>query len=155
MNADAVVSGVRAVATRVEAALRAGELALVLGGDCTVGVGTVAGAVAAGAEPRLVYLDLHADLNTPSSVPDGALDWTGLAHLLSDTVPELPRQEIPDARSPSMAAYSRGEQSGAGRGGARGPLHRRVPGARLGRTRRRCGALTHGRNGLREPPRAP
>jgi len=83
MNADAVVSGVRAVATRVEAALRAGELALVLGGDCTVGVGTVAGAVAAGAEPRLVYLDLHADLNTPSSVPDGALDWTGLAHLLA------------------------------------------------------------------------
>ncbi len=82
MNADAVVRGVREVAERVEAALRGGELALVLGGDCTVGVGTVAGAVAAGAEPRLVYLDLHADLNTPSSVPDGALDWTGVAHLL-------------------------------------------------------------------------
>jgi arginase len=82
MNAGAVVDGVRAVAARVEAAVRAGELALVLGGDCTVGVGTVAGAVAAGAEPRLIYLDLHPDLNTPGSVPDGALDWMGVAHML-------------------------------------------------------------------------
>jgi arginase len=82
MNAAAVVDAVRAVAARVEEALGAGELPLVLGGDCTVGVGTVAGAVAAGAEPRVVYLDLHADLNTPASVPDGALDWTGVAHML-------------------------------------------------------------------------
>ena len=82
MNVDAVVRGVQEVAARVEAAVRDGELALVLGGDCTVGVGTVSGAVAARAEPRLVYLDLHADLNTPTSVPDGALDWTGVAHML-------------------------------------------------------------------------
>ena len=82
MNAEAVVDGVRAVAAKVQDALRAGELPVVLGGDCTVGVGTVAGAVAAGAEPRLVYLDLHPDLNTPQSVPDGALDWTGVAHML-------------------------------------------------------------------------
>jgi arginase len=82
MNAAAVVDGVRAVAGKVEEALRAGELALVLGGDCTVGVGTVAGAVAAGADPRLVYLDLHPDLNTPASVPDGAMDWMGVAHML-------------------------------------------------------------------------
>ena len=82
MNVDAVVRGVQEVAARVEAAVRDGELALVLGGDCTVGVGTVSGAVAAMAEPRLVYLDLHADLNTPTSVPDGALDWTGVAHML-------------------------------------------------------------------------
>jgi len=82
MNAAAVVDGVHAVAERVEAALRAGEQPLVLGGDCTVGVGTVAGAVAAGAEPRLVYFDMHPDLNTPGSVPDGAFDWTGVAHML-------------------------------------------------------------------------
>jgi arginase len=82
MNADAVVDGVRAVAANVEEALRAGDLPLVLGGDCTVGVGTVAGAVAADTEPRLVYLDLHPDLNTPAAVPDGAMDWMGVAHML-------------------------------------------------------------------------
>jgi arginase len=82
MNADAVVRGVREVAGRVEVAVRAGELPLVLGGDCTVGVGTVGGAAAAGAWPRLLYLDLHPDLNTPSSAPDGAFDWMGVAHML-------------------------------------------------------------------------
>ncbi len=101
MNADAVVRGVREVAARVEAALRAGELALVLGGDCTVGIGTVSGAVAAGAEPRLVYLDLHADLNTPSSVPDGALDWTGVAHML-DVPGADPRLAGVEARRPLL-----------------------------------------------------
>jgi arginase len=82
MNAGAVVETVRAVAARVHDAVRAGELPLVLGGDCTVGVGTTAGAVAADADPRLIYLDLHPDLNTPDSVPDGALDWMGVAHML-------------------------------------------------------------------------
>jgi arginase len=82
MNAGAVVETVRAVAARVHDAVRAGELPLVLGGDCTVGVGTMAGAVAANADPRLIYLDLHPDLNTPDSVPDGALDWMGVAHML-------------------------------------------------------------------------
>jgi arginase len=82
MNADAVVAGVQAVAERVAEAIGAGDQPLVLGGDCTVGIGAVAGAIAAGAEPRVVYFDLHPDLNTPSSVPDGAFDWTGVAHML-------------------------------------------------------------------------
>jgi arginase len=82
MNAAAVVEGVRAVAEPVAAAIGAGELPLVLGGDCTTGIGTVAGAVTAGLEPRLVYFDLHPDLNIPASVPDGAFDWTGVAHML-------------------------------------------------------------------------
>ena len=69
-------------ASRVESVLGAGKLPLVLGGDCTVGVGTVAGAVGAGREAALVYLDRHADLNTPDSVPDGALDWMGMAQIL-------------------------------------------------------------------------
>jgi arginase len=82
MNAAAVVDGVRAVAERVAKAVSADELPVVLGGDCTVGVGTVAGAVQAGAEPRVIYFDLHPDLNIPTSVPDGAFDWTGVAHML-------------------------------------------------------------------------
>jgi arginase len=55
---------------------------LVLGGDCTVGVGTVAGLARRGPPPGLVYLDLHSDLNVPSSTIDGALDWMGVAHML-------------------------------------------------------------------------
>jgi arginase len=56
----------------------------VLGGDCTVGIGTVAGAVAGRGRIGLLYLDLHADLNVPESTLDGALDWMGVAHLLGE-----------------------------------------------------------------------
>jgi arginase len=85
-HAARITATVAAVRDAVAAELAAGALPVVLGGDCTTGVGTAL----AGAD-ALLYLDLHADLNTPASVPDGALDWTGLAHLLgeADVVPGL------------------------------------------------------------------
>jgi arginase len=71
------------VAEAVRAALGDGAArALVLGGDCTVGIGSVAGLVGRG-RVGLVYVDLHADLNVPGSTGDGTLDWMGLAHLLA------------------------------------------------------------------------
>ena len=57
--------------------------ALVVGGDCTVGIGTIAGALRDGERLGVVYLDMHADLNIPSSTTDGALDWMGVAHMLA------------------------------------------------------------------------
>jgi arginase len=83
-NAPQVAEFVRDTARRVSEAADAGQLTLVLGGDCTVGIGTVAGHVAAGGRLGLVYFDLHADLNVPASVPEGALDWMGMAHMLSE-----------------------------------------------------------------------
>jgi arginase len=84
-NLSVVVATAKAVAERVAGVLAEGEVALVLGGDCTVGLGTVAGALNAGEERLgLLYFDLHADLNTPQSVPDGALDWMGVAHMLGE-----------------------------------------------------------------------
>lgn len=81
-NLFGVVRVVDETARRVAGALRDGDFALVLGGDCTVGIGTVK--AAAGLGPvGVVYFDLHADLNTPQSVPDGALDWMGPAHMLA------------------------------------------------------------------------
>lgn len=53
-----------------------------LGGDCTVGVGTVAGLLGRVERLGLVYVDRHADLNVPDSTVDGALDWMGVAHML-------------------------------------------------------------------------
>ena len=32
----------------------------------------------------LIYFDLHADLNIPTSAPPGALDWMGMAHMLDE-----------------------------------------------------------------------
>jgi arginase len=90
-NAAGVALAAREVAERVEAAIRSGHTPVVLGGDCTVGLGTVAGAHAAGERPGLVYFDMHPDLNTPETVETGTLDWMGNAHLidLPGTAPEL------------------------------------------------------------------
>jgi arginase len=90
-NAGKVVEIVQDTASRVGEALRGSEATLVLGGDCTVGIGTVAGHVGAGERLGLLYFDAHADLNVPASVREGALDWMGLAHMLGEegAVPEL------------------------------------------------------------------
>jgi arginase len=81
-NLGKVVEIVDDTAARVDEAILARETTLVLGGDCTVGIGTVAGHVASGDGVGLVYFDLHADLNVPDSVLPGTLDWMGMAHML-------------------------------------------------------------------------
>ena len=83
-NVGKVVEIVGDTARRVGDSLAEGEATLVLGGDCTVGIGTVAGHVNAGERVGLVYFDTHADMNVPESVPEGALDWMGLAHMLGE-----------------------------------------------------------------------
>ena len=90
-NADTVVEIVRETADRVGRSIGAGQRTLVLGGDCTVGIGTVAGHVSAAERVGLVYFDTHADLNVPESVREGTLDWMGMAHMLGveGAVPEL------------------------------------------------------------------
>ena len=91
MNADAAAGVASAVADQVAASLSDGSAVLVLGGDCTVELGTVAGASRGTPDVGLVYIDYDTDMNTPMSVEDGALDWMGVAHLLGlpDTVPSL------------------------------------------------------------------
>ena len=93
-NASVVVDRAGKVASLVRSA-PAEDTVLVLGGDCTVGVGTVAGlglGLGLGGERLgVVYVDRHADLNVPDSTVDGALDWMGVAHMLDieGAVPEL------------------------------------------------------------------
>ena len=123
-NLEAVVDVVRTTSSRVAAALRHHERrALVLGGDCTVGIGTIAGAQSAVGDVAVVYFDLHSDLNTPDSATDGALDWMALGHMLAleGTEPKLaaatgkvpllqPEQVVLFAQSRSHATrFERGE----------------------------------------------
>jgi arginase len=81
-NLGAVVDIARKTATRVEAALGDPPL-LVLGGDCSIELGVLAGHLARDASVGLVYLDLHPDLNTPESVVEGTFDWMGMGHALN------------------------------------------------------------------------
>lgn len=81
-NLPAVAAIGQATAARVQRAIGEGSIALVLGGDCTVELGTVAGHAPGEGRVGLIYFDLHPDLNVPESVRPGALDWMGVAHLL-------------------------------------------------------------------------
>lgn len=83
-NVAAIVEIVSDTARRVGTSIDSGETTLVLGGDCTVGIGTVAGHVATRERVGLIYFDTHADLNVPAAVPEGALDWMGMAHMLAE-----------------------------------------------------------------------
>jgi arginase len=90
-NADRVRKTIDEVAERVAEIRCQDRFALVLGGDCTVELGTVAGTLRSGSAIGLIYFDMHADMNTPGGAPPGALDWMGVAHLLNlpGALPEL------------------------------------------------------------------
>jgi arginase len=85
-NLPAVAQVAARVADRVEAALRAEQVPLVLGGDCTIELGVLSGALRGGiyGELGLLYLDGHADLNTPTTSPSGILDSMGVAHMVGE-----------------------------------------------------------------------
>lgn len=93
-NIDLVAKAATFLSEQVATALADGDDILVLGGDCTVELGTVAGALRDGSTVGVAYIDLDADLKTPVT-GDGILDWMVVAHLLN----------IPDAR-PELACLT-------------------------------------------------
>jgi arginase len=81
-NVRAVVSVVRDVARAVAELDRDGVFPLVIGGDCTISIGVIAGLLPGTGNLGLVYLDGDIDLNTPSTTATGIFDGMGLAHIL-------------------------------------------------------------------------
>ena len=79
-NLDAVTRVAAGVADAVERERAAGRVVLVVGGDCTITLGVVAGLQRDGSV-ALAYVDGDADLNSPDR-GSGILDATGVAHLL-------------------------------------------------------------------------
>jgi arginase len=114
-NLEAVMQNVQYVATRVKRAVAAGWIPLVLGGDCTIELGTIAGHLPSEERIGLLYFDLHPDLNVPSSVRAGALDWMGMAHILGEEKAAQPLSHfgphfpLLDARDVLFFAYGPGQ----------------------------------------------
>ena len=83
-NAGPATASLRQLAGRLGPVLARGDVALVLGGNCTIALGVMAALRRLGTGvPGLLYVDRHFDINTPGSTTDGALDWMGLAHALA------------------------------------------------------------------------
>ena len=78
----AVVRVASTVADAVAQALTAGRVPVVLGGDCTITLGVMAGVLRHDPGAGLLYFDGDADLGTPQDSSSGVLDAMGIAHLL-------------------------------------------------------------------------
>ena len=90
-NLDAVVEVAGRVADRVQEVLGRGLAPLVVGGDCTITLGVVAGFARHDSDLGLLYFDGDADLSTPATSRSGVLDSMGVAHLLGEGAPALAR----------------------------------------------------------------
>lgn len=67
------------VAARVRESIQAGELALTLGGDHAIAIGSIAGAAAKAGRLAVIWIDAHADLNWPEVSPSGHIHGMALA----------------------------------------------------------------------------
>jgi arginase len=88
-----IVQGCTRLAEVVYGALSESKLPLVLGGDHSIAVGTVAGLSRhyreRGGAVGLVWIDAHADMNTPESSPSGNVHGMPLACCVGVGPPEL------------------------------------------------------------------
>ena len=88
-NVDLVEQVARQVADLVDQALSMNCIPLVMGGDCSITLGVIAGILRKHARPGLVYFDGDADLNTPDTTNSGIFDGMVMAHLLGRGAPQL------------------------------------------------------------------
>ena len=78
---------------QVKSILDAGELPIVLGGDHSIAIGSIAGTASHCRDHNrslgLIWFDAHADMNTPETTPSGHIHGMPLAVLFGYGAPEL------------------------------------------------------------------
>jgi len=84
-----VIKVARQVADVIARAVERELVPLVLGGDCTVTLGVVAGLLRHQPDLGLIYFDGDADLTTPETTHSGIFDSMGVSHLIGMGDPEL------------------------------------------------------------------
>jgi len=84
-----VITVARQVADRVAAAVERDLVPLVIGGDCTITLGVVAGLLRNQPDLGLIYFDGDADMTTPETTHSGIFDSMGVSHLIGEGDPEV------------------------------------------------------------------
>ncbi len=88
-----VGAGNAVLADLVESKLRLGRFPLILGGDHSIGIGSLAGILRAQPDTGIIWVDAHADLNTPAVSGSGNMHGMPLGIMMKELVPD--RREIP------------------------------------------------------------
>jgi arginase len=106
-NVVRVVAALDALKPRVEQAVKLAALPLILSGDCSVALATVAGVRRYFRHVGMIYVDRDADLNTPATTLSGCVDGMVVSHLTGRGAAELVRfwPEPPLVRDPDLALF--------------------------------------------------
>jgi arginase len=92
---------------KVELAVKSGALPVVLGGDDSIALATIAGAKRYFRNVSLISMDRDAGLNVPATTPSGCVDGMVISHVIGRGAPELVRfwGEPPLVREPDVAVF--------------------------------------------------
>jgi arginase len=106
-NLTRVLASLESLKPRVEQAVKSAALPLILAGDCSVALATVAGARRYFRKVSMIYMDRDADLNTPATTATGCVDGMVVSHLAGRGAAELVRfwGEPPLVREPDLALF--------------------------------------------------
>ncbi|MBZ5693775.1 MAG: arginase family protein [Acidobacteriia bacterium] len=106
-NVPRVLTALETLKPRIEQAVKSGALPLILSGDCSVVLATIAGARRYFRHVSLIYMDRDADLNTPATTSSGCVDGMVISHVIGRGAAELVRfwGEPPLVREPDLALF--------------------------------------------------
>jgi arginase len=106
-NLPRILAAVETLKPRVELAVKSAALPIILGGDCSIALATVAGVRRYFRHVSMIYMDRDADLNTPATTTSGCVDGMVVSHLTGRGAAELVRfwGEPPLVREPDLALF--------------------------------------------------
>ncbi len=113
-NKTLVTRVCKLVAERVAGIVRDCVNPLILGGDCTIAIGSVAGIVGVLPNVGLIYLDADTDINTPKTTPSGIFDGMVVSHIIGKGLKELSHmaKRYPMLREENVALFGFDPSSG-------------------------------------------
>ncbi|KAM4623371.1 arginase-1 [Polymixia lowei] len=86
----AVGSANQRLAEAVHTAKKDGHTSVMLGGDHSLAIGSIHGHAAAQRELSVVWVDAHADINTPLTSPTGNIHGQSMSYLIRELHPKIP-----------------------------------------------------------------
>ena len=106
-NLKRVLAALEALQPRVEIATKSGALPVILGGDASIALATVAGLRRYFRHVSMIYVDADAGLQTPATSPSGCVDGMVVSHLVGRGASEMVRfwSEPPLVREPDLALF--------------------------------------------------
>src|SRR3954469_5564937 len=108
---DVILATCERIARLVEQAVEDGLLPLVLGGDHSIAIGSLAGmARASGGPGAALWIDAHGDLNRPETSPSGNVPAMALAPALGAAGGAFPEQSIERAALVGIRSLDPGER---------------------------------------------